>query len=503
MQIICVSRGTFSGGKDLAERLASKLGYQCLSREEVTDAASEAGIPVGKLEMTVARRRPLDERLAIEKERFAAFVSAAICQRALDQSLVYHGRTGHLVMPGVTDILRVRAILDPEQRISSVMQRLNLSREKARKYNEQVDEDRRRWVRTLYNVDWQDPRHYDIVVNLSHVAVANAASALVGMAQLPEFNITPATKRTIEDLLLASECRLAIGADPRTRGLSVRVRAERGRVSITYLPRQEQTARSIPDVVQQVGGVKEILCTMASTNLLWIQERYDPTSESLSYILDIAGKWNAAVELLQLGGAVPDAAAVELATPPAETMLEQTPDDGGILDETAVQDDVDQDEGLKRTRERLIAAGRAGGYRVVPSGTRRLIESLDRTAPYSLVVVGDVFLSKAESARKRLTRELVSNLSDNLRMPVIEADELKAQFLFGGAQWLRLGLFAALTVLLFVLVFTHQEGVLAFLTREGTWNRVLGTVLLLLFVPLCAHVYGEFARYLLRLFRFE
>jgi uncharacterized membrane protein YqjE len=249
--------------------------------------------------------------------------------------------------------------------------------------------------------------------------------------------------------------------------------------------------------------VKEILCTMASTNLLWIQERYDPTSESLSYILDIAGKWNAAVELLQLGGAVPDAAAVGVAPAPGETMPEETSDHGGILDEAAGQDDGDQDEGLKRTRERLIAAGCAGGYRIVPSGPRRLIESLDRTAPYSLVVVGDVFLSKAESARKRLTRELVSNLSDNLRMPVIEADELKAQFLFGGAQWLRLGLFAALTVLLFGVVFTHQEEILAFLTREGTWNRVLATVVVLLLVPLCAHVYGEFSRYLLRLFRFE
>jgi cytidylate kinase len=503
VQIICVSRGSFIGGKTLAERLASKLGYQCLSREEVTDAATEAGIPVGRLEMTVGRHRPLDERLAIEKERFTAFVSATICRRALQQSLVYHGRTGHLVMPEVTDVLRVRVIQDPEQRIRSVMQRLNLSRGKARRYNEQVDEDRRRWARTLYNVDWQDPRHYDIVVNLSHVAVDNAASALVGMAQLPEFNVTPATQRTIEDLLLASECRLAIGDDPRTRSMSVRVRAEGGRVSITYLPREESTARFIPDAVKQVSGVKETLCTMAATNLLWIQERYDPTSESLSHILDIAGKWNAAVELVQLAGATAEATATEVAATSIDTVAESVSEDGGILDDDVGQDEVDQDEGLRRTRERLIEAGCAGGYRVVPSGAKKLIDSLDRTAPYSLVVVGDVFLSKAESARKRLTRELVGHLSDNLRMPVIEADELKAQFLFGAAQWLRLGGLAVLTVLLFALVFSYQEQVLAFLTREGTWNRVLGTGVLLLLVPVCAQVYGEFARYLLRLFRFE
>ena len=70
MQIICVSRGTYAGGKELAEKLAVKLGYDCLAREELTDAASRSGIPVGKLEMAMVRRRPLTETLAIERERF-------------------------------------------------------------------------------------------------------------------------------------------------------------------------------------------------------------------------------------------------------------------------------------------------------------------------------------------------------------------------------------------------------------------------------------------------
>ena len=39
MPIISVSRGTFSGGKHLAEELAQDLGYPCISREIITDAA--------------------------------------------------------------------------------------------------------------------------------------------------------------------------------------------------------------------------------------------------------------------------------------------------------------------------------------------------------------------------------------------------------------------------------------------------------------------------------
>lgn len=501
MQIIGVSRGSFSGGKSLAEKLAAKLGYDCLSREELTDAATQAGIPVGKLEMAIIRLRPLSEQLAIEKERYTAFVTATLCERALKQSLVYHGRTGHLVLPGVTHVLRVRVIQDPEQRIASIMERLRVSRQKAQRYNEQVDEDRRRWVRTLYNIDWRDPMHYDMVVNLSHLGVDNASSAMVAIAQLPEFQVTPVTRRMIEDLLLASRCRLAIGADPKTRPMSVQVKAERGRVSVTYLPRQAQTAQSIPEILKAVDGVEEVLCTMASTNILWVQERYDPESQALSDLLEIASKWNAAVEMVQLteaeeGPAVPEAAAVETPTPEVE-------EHGGILDDTAGEEEGTQDESLKQTRERLITAGHAGGCRVVSGGPTKLLESMDRTAPYSLVVVGDVFLSKMESVRKRLSSELVGYLSDSLRVPVIEANELKTQFLFGPAQWLRLFVFGGIAALLIMLILTHQEALLAFTTREGTGNRILSTAVILAFVPVFAFLYGGFTRCLLRLFKFE
>jgi cytidylate kinase len=509
MQIICVSRGTFAGGKNLAEKLADKLGYDCLGREELTDAATRAGIPVGKLEMAVVGNRPLSESLAIEKERFKAFLTATLCERALTRGLVYHGRTGHLVLPGVGQVLRVRVIWDRDHRIASIMERLDLSWTKARKYMEDVDEDRRRWVRAFYNVDWQDPRHYDTVINLSHLGVDNAASSLVSLAQLPEFQVTPATRRAVEDLLLASRCRLAIGADERTRDTDVQVRSEHGRVSVTYLPRQERAAKHIPEVLKGMEGIDELLCTMASTNLLWVQERFDPKSEALPQILEIAGKWNAAVELVQLtergeqaGPSLEAESGDEPVGAPPETEAEAE-EHGGILDDAVAEEEAVHDEGFKETRGRLIEAGRAGGYRIVPGGPRELLASLDRTAPYSLVVVGDVFLSKAASVRKRLSREMVGYLSDNLRVPVIGAEELKTRYLFGPSQWLRLLIYGGVALLLFWLVITHQKEVLGFLSKEGRPNRILGTAALLIFVPFFAYMYGHFARYVLRLFRLE
>ncbi|HQB42554.1 MAG TPA: cytidylate kinase-like family protein [Polyangiaceae bacterium] len=505
MQIICVSRGTYGGGRDLAERLATKLGYPCLAREDLTMAATKAGIPVGKLEMTVVRRRPFNEALAAERDRLIAFITAAILDKALQGGVVYHGRTGHLVLPNLEHILRIRAIMDTDARTELAMARMRIDRDKARRYIEDVDEDRRRWVRLLYNVDWEDPSLYDMVINFDRVSVDNAAAALVAVAQLPEFQRTPAAQRQIEDLMLAAKCRLAIGDDPRMRHIDVKVHADRAKVTVTYPPRHHAAAEVISEVMARVPGVEESTYTMAATNILWIQEKYDAQSPVLSQMVEVAQKWNAAVQLMRLVAAPEQEG---LASLPEEDearpsrALMTTEDNAGILDDEA-DDEVGDDGGTGDTLDRLIQEGCAGGITTVRGGSKELLRGMDRTAAVSLVVVGDVFLAKGESVRKRETRELTAHLGESLRIPVIGQDELKEHYLFGAGQWLKMAVFLAMTVVLFVLVFMNQETISWFLVKEGTQHRILAAAVLAIFVPGFAYVWGGATQYLLRLAKFE
>ena len=94
MQVICISRGSYGYGKQLAERVAEKLGYPCISREKLTDGATDHGIPVGKIEMTIFKHQPLSEELGVEVDRYKAYITAALCEKALEGGFVYHGRTG-------------------------------------------------------------------------------------------------------------------------------------------------------------------------------------------------------------------------------------------------------------------------------------------------------------------------------------------------------------------------------------------------------------------------
>jgi cytidylate kinase len=503
MQIICVSRGSFGYGNELAEKLAAKLGHDCLARESLTDSATDEGIPVGKIEAAILKRHPISEALAIQVEMMKAYMSARICEHALEKELVYHGRTGHLVLPGISHVLRIRAIASPEERIKMTLRRMpNLSREKAKRYNDQVDEDRRRWVRTLYNVDWEDPALYDITVNSSNMSVENSASALVSVAQLPDFRETPSSRQAIKDALLASRCRLALGRDERTRNVNMTVKADHGNIAVTYLPRQSKEAAFIPDVLEKIDGIHSIVSTVATTNILYIQENFDSESPLLDQLIQVAEKWNASVELIRLM----EEGDQELAKPEPSLQIKASDRtaDGGILDDTSPALSYEGDTGgAAKTFDRLIQVGRANTVRTIAGGTQDLLSGLNRTGKNSLVVVGDVFLSKDMSVQKRMRRDLIGLISDHLKIPVIGTEDLKSQYLFGPKQWLHMAFYALVAIAIYLVVFANQEILLSFTSEPGTAHRILSAALIALFVPMAAWVYGSFAHYILKLIKLE
>ncbi|MFC1660005.1 AAA family ATPase [Gemmatimonadota bacterium] len=518
MQIICVSKGTHGGGKGLAKSLSEKMGYASLCREDLIEAATAEGIQVGKLEMAMVRGRGFSQRLALERDHYLAFSRSFICERALNESIVYHGRTGHLLLPGVRNILRIRAIQDLEHRIRNVMREMALEREKALRYINDVDDDRGRWVRSMYGVAVEEAINYDFTVNLQHLGIENASSALVSAAQLPEFQLTPASTRTLRDLYLGARARIALARDERTFSAGVKVRADEGVVTVSYLPQDAEAAPHIRGVLEKVVGISDLRITMATASMLWIQEEFQAGSETYGKVVEIATKWNAAVELVRLAPetAQPEEGPDSLQAATGAPGSERREFNGGIEDDEP-ESDAD-DGGLSATLDELALVGRAGGGRTAFGSRQGLLEALDRSFPYTLVVVGEAFLSKAHGARIRATRDLRSFLSEQIRAPVVTADELGKQYLFGrrDAFW-TLG-FLAITAVLFFFVFTNQETVLAFMANTGWYAeavrgtalarfdwlpKALVSVILVLFIPVVAFSYGRVASAFMKLIKME
>jgi hypothetical protein len=167
-----------------------------------------------------------------------------------------------------------------------------------------------------------------------------------------------------------------------------------------------------------------------------------------------------------------------------------------LADDGGVQDDDPQtatdDGGLGRTEEELVDLGRFGGRHTVCGGYDQILERVQGSGRYTLVVIGDMFMSKGHSTRTRQTRELALNIRDRLKAPVITADELKSQLLFGRRQAAALLGYLVLTVLIYAVVFSNQEPVLDFLGGPLHQNwKVLAAVAVAVFSPMLAFVYGN------------
>jgi hypothetical protein len=206
--------------------------------------------------------------------------------------------------------------------------------------------------------------------------------------------------------------------------------------------------------------------------------------------------------------------AVSMAGAPGDL---STPEyNGGI--EGDEEEEVVQDGGLQVTLDKLAEVGRSGGGRSVFGDRQRLVESLDRTFPYTLVVVGDLFLSKGHAARQRAIRDLRGFLEDRIRAPIVTADEIGSQYLFGKRDVLRAGFFLLVTIALFFLVLTNQDLVMAFLANTGWYAEAAGrsglgrfewlpklvvSAVLFLFIPVVAYSYGRVASTFLKLIKME
>jgi len=256
MSIIAISRGTFSGGEALATRVAERLGYPCLSRETNLEAAAkEHGVPAADLVAAMERRPSFWHRVIGERTAYLAFVRAALCEHAQADNLVYHGLVGHLLLPGIAHVVRVRVIADMDYRIKAAREQKGLEHAEARAYLDKVDKERRQWIRFLFDVEWDDPNLYDVILNLSHLSLGTACEIVTRLTEQDEFKATADSRRAMANLTLASRVWARLARDPQTRAVVSKVVADDGIVTITGESRFPGVDGVLQTVARQVDGV--------------------------------------------------------------------------------------------------------------------------------------------------------------------------------------------------------------------------------------------------------
>ncbi len=258
MPVLTISRGSGSGGRMLAERVAERLDFDIVSREEIVHEAARFGVPEEDLQKALLKPPGLWDRFQHQRRRYLAFVQAALCERVRGGRVVYHGNAGHLLLQGVSHVACVRLIAPVEFRVRMLRERSDRTEAEALEHIETVDRQRERWTRFLYGVDWLDPHLYDLCVNLRTLEVDDAVSLVVALAQAPRFQPTDESRRAMDDLVLASRVNAALAADERTSSAEVTLHADGGVVSIRGRLRPASLVDAVIDVAGRVPGVERV-----------------------------------------------------------------------------------------------------------------------------------------------------------------------------------------------------------------------------------------------------
>jgi len=260
MSIIAISRGTRSGGLELADRLAERLGYATLSREEViAESAREFNVMEEFLRLKLDKTPSLWQKFTNEHQRHISFIQCALLQAVRKDNVIYHGHAGQFLLKDLPNVLKLRIEAPVDYRLRAVMAELGYDRDEAAAYIERVDDERRHWVKMVYNQDWCDPALYDLCVNLQNMSLDTICDLVEHAVGHDDFRTSDEARKQLNDAALRCSVTARLSADDKIwgSGHQVDVIARDGVIYLRGSTRNEELREMIVRTVAEADGVSE------------------------------------------------------------------------------------------------------------------------------------------------------------------------------------------------------------------------------------------------------
>ncbi|MDE3258644.1 MAG: cytidylate kinase-like family protein [Gemmatimonadota bacterium] len=219
MAVITVSRQLGSIGDLVARRASEVLSYDFVDKNLITEVAREANVPESEVEkfdeqahsavkrfihslIVPSRSVPTppamlwglefpyevsatllagdatanEERHLLDQRDYLRFLQATVHRLRKRDSVIIVGRGGQAILRDDPDTLHVRTVAPLEDRIRVVVERQNLrTQREARELIQKSDRRRAAYLRDNYQIDWDDPALYHVVVNTGRTCLESAA----------------------------------------------------------------------------------------------------------------------------------------------------------------------------------------------------------------------------------------------------------------------------------------------------------------------------------------
>ena len=176
--IVTVSRQTGSRGSYFASRLAQKLNYQRLHREVIDAICKSSGYRKRIIESLDQRIRGELDLLAdslftgqsVDHSDYIRHLGNVILSLSQLGGVIVMGRGSNFIL-GPGRGFHIRVVCPREKRVENLMNYVDHSKDDAIKGIDASDQQRRSFIRKLFDCDIDSPLHYDLMMNSALIDV--------------------------------------------------------------------------------------------------------------------------------------------------------------------------------------------------------------------------------------------------------------------------------------------------------------------------------------------
>lgn len=200
MAVITISREPGAGGEEIAARLAGKLGFLLVDKMHLARLWREIDLDEAKLS-SVDELIPFDEHaLDGETEACARLLPDLLAQLAEEHDLVIIGRGAQGLFRDRPGTLHVRIVASRDFRVRQLQDKEGIAVREARRQIRRLEDQRSRYVRVLYQLNWAAPVLYDLVLRMDRLSIDHAMKLVV--AAVEEMRLLRVPKWQIVENLL-------------------------------------------------------------------------------------------------------------------------------------------------------------------------------------------------------------------------------------------------------------------------------------------------------------
>lgn len=260
MAIITISREMGSGGIPISHKAAEKLGYTLVDGETIQKAAPAYGLTPEAIEKADEKPPAFVEKLDEQMEVDLHQIELIVLEYALKGNVIIYGRGGQDLLKEIGSVFRVRIIAPFEERVERWAEREWLDPDLARILVRKSDQQRAGFIKYYFDRDWEDPLHYDLIINTSRLSEEMAVDLICsGVQDKNLMEQKGASKKILSDLILRKKTEIAILSSSATEGHHLNIAAKNGVVTLSGHVYGEEDRRIVLKAVRGVEGARDVV----------------------------------------------------------------------------------------------------------------------------------------------------------------------------------------------------------------------------------------------------